>query len=108
MHFAGDQEDVNLLNEIVEDAAQFSGYDMIVDDGGHKASQMLASFRVSPCASLNRLPAADEALSAVRVPLISIVQEGVDLLQAKNLGYASCCFASAKQTYSQGLQGIYK
>lgn len=56
MHFAGDQEDVNVLNEIVEDAAQFSGYDMIVDDGGHKASQMLASFRVSPCASLSRLP----------------------------------------------------
>ncbi len=35
-----------MLTEIVEDAAQFSGYDMIVDDGGHKASQMLASFRV--------------------------------------------------------------
>ncbi len=43
---AGDQEDVNMLTEIVEDAAQFSGYDMIVDDGGHKSSQMLASFRV--------------------------------------------------------------
>ena len=36
-----------MLNEIVEDAAQFSGYDIIVDDGGHKASQMLTSFRVS-------------------------------------------------------------
>jgi len=35
-----------MLTEIVEDAAQFSGYDMIVDDGGHKSSQMLASFRV--------------------------------------------------------------
>ncbi len=44
---AGDQEDVSVLNEIVEDAAQFSGYDIIVDDGGHKASQMLTSFRVS-------------------------------------------------------------
>ena len=44
---AGDQEDVNVLNEIVEDAAQFSGYDIIVDDGGHKSSQMLTSFRVS-------------------------------------------------------------
>ena len=79
MHFAGDQEDVNVLNEIVEDAAQFSGYDMIVDDGGHKASQMLASFRVSPCESLNRLPATDAALSAICVPLICFVQEGVDL-----------------------------
>ena len=36
-----------MLNEIVEDAAQFSGYDIIVDDGGHKSSQMLTSFRVS-------------------------------------------------------------
>lgn len=48
MGHAGDQEDVSVLNEIVEDAAQFSGYDIIVDDGGHKASQMLASFRVHP------------------------------------------------------------
>ncbi len=45
---------MNLLNEIVKDAAQFSGYDIIVDDGGHKSSQMLASFRVSPRASLSR------------------------------------------------------
>ncbi len=44
---AGDQEDVNVLSEIVEDAKFFSGYDIIVDDGGHKASQMLASFKVS-------------------------------------------------------------
>ena len=36
-----------MLSEIVEDAKQFSGYDIIVDDGGHKASQMLASFKVS-------------------------------------------------------------
>ena len=36
-----------MLNGIVEDAAQFSGYDIIVDDGGHKSSQMLTSFRVS-------------------------------------------------------------
>ncbi len=43
---AGDQEDVNVLSEIVEDAKTFSGYDIIVDDGGHKASQMLASFQV--------------------------------------------------------------
>lgn len=43
---AGDQEDVSVLNEIVEDAAQFSGYDIVVDDGGHKSSQMLTSFRV--------------------------------------------------------------
>ncbi|CAL5223917.1 g6515 [Coccomyxa viridis] len=44
--YVGDQEDVSVLNEIVEDAAQFSGYDIIVDDGGHKSSQMLTSFRV--------------------------------------------------------------
>ena len=44
---AGDQEDAALLNEIKEDALAFSGYDIIVDDGGHKSSQMLASFRVS-------------------------------------------------------------
>lgn len=44
---AGDQEDVNVLSEILEDAKTFSGYDIIVDDGGHKASQMLASFKVS-------------------------------------------------------------
>lgn len=42
----GDQEDVSVLSEIVEDAKQFSGYDIIVDDGGHKAIQMLASFKV--------------------------------------------------------------
>lgn len=39
-----------MLSEIVEDAKQFSGYDIIVDDGGHKASQMLASFKVSATA----------------------------------------------------------
>ena len=44
---AGDQEDATLLNEIKEDALTFSGYDIIVDDGGHKSSQMLASFRGS-------------------------------------------------------------
>ena len=44
---AGDQEDVSVLNEIVDDAALFSGYDVIVDDGGHKSSQMLTTFRVS-------------------------------------------------------------
>ncbi|CAL8463645.1 g3179 [Coccomyxa elongata] len=44
--YVGDQEDVNVLSEIVEDAKTFSGYDIIVDDGGHKASQMLASFKV--------------------------------------------------------------
>ena len=36
-----------MLNEIVEDAALFSGYDIIVDDGGHLSRQMLTSFRVS-------------------------------------------------------------
>ena len=45
-----------MLNEIVEDAALFSGYDVIVDDGGHQSRQMLTSFRVSrpihvPCLS---------------------------------------------------------
>ncbi|EIE27695.1 hypothetical protein COCSUDRAFT_64337 [Coccomyxa subellipsoidea C-169] len=44
--YVGDQEDVSVLSEIVEDAKQFSGYDIIVDDGGHKSSQMLASFKV--------------------------------------------------------------
>ena len=46
-HCTGDQEDVSVLSEIVEDAKQFSGYDIIVDDGGHKSSQMLASFKVN-------------------------------------------------------------
>ena len=35
-----------MLNQIVEDAKAFSGYDIIVDDGSHKAGKMLASLRV--------------------------------------------------------------
>ena len=54
-----------MLNEIVEDAEQFSGYDIIVDDGGHKASQMLTSFRVSDPSAL----AASQGPKRVTVPL---------------------------------------
>ena len=43
---AGDQEDAAVLNQIVEDAKAFSGFDIIVDDGSHKAGKMLASLRV--------------------------------------------------------------
>jgi hypothetical protein len=51
---AGDQEDVGVLDEILEDAKQFSGYDIIVDDGGHKARQMLVTFKVCSDACLPR------------------------------------------------------
>ena len=44
---AGDQADVAMLNEIVEDAKLFSGYDIIVDDAGHKSDLMLSSLKVS-------------------------------------------------------------
>jgi hypothetical protein len=36
-----------MLNEIVEDAKLFSGYDIIVDDAGHKSDLMLSSLKVT-------------------------------------------------------------
>ena len=47
MDVAGDQADIAVLNEIVEDAKLFSGFDIIVDDAGHKSEQMLSSLKVS-------------------------------------------------------------
>ena len=45
---AGDQANETLLYEILDDAAQFDGYDIIIDDGGHTSDQMLSSIKVPP------------------------------------------------------------
>ena len=44
---AGDQANETLLHEILEDSRRFNGYDVIIDDGGHRSYQMLASFKAS-------------------------------------------------------------
>ena len=41
----GDQANETLLHEILEDSRRFNGYDVIIDDGGHRSYQMLASFK---------------------------------------------------------------
>ena len=45
---AGDQADEKLLDEILTDSKDFSGYDVIIDDGGHTVNQMLTSIKVMP------------------------------------------------------------
>lgn len=42
----GDQADATLLEEILADSRDFQGYDVIIDDGGHTANQMLTSIKV--------------------------------------------------------------
>ena len=44
---AGDQANETLLHEILVDSKRFNGYDVIIDDGGHRSYQMLASFKAS-------------------------------------------------------------
>ena len=44
---AGDQANETLLHEILEDSRGCIGYDVIIDDGGHRSYQMLASFKAS-------------------------------------------------------------
>lgn len=56
--YAGDQEDNSVLSQIVDDAKAFSGFDIIVDDGSHKADKMLASLRVRTALALPWQPAA--------------------------------------------------
>jgi hypothetical protein len=43
--FIGDQTDPTLLAKIADTAKKIGGYDVIIDDGGHHAHQMIASFQ---------------------------------------------------------------
>lgn len=43
--YIGDQADATLLEEILADSRDFQGYDVIIDDGGHTANQMLTSIK---------------------------------------------------------------
>ena len=39
--------DQTLLDQILADSKEFNGYDVIIDDGGHTANQMLTSIKVT-------------------------------------------------------------
>ncbi len=94
-----------MLSQIVDDAKAFSGFDIIVDDGSHKADKMLASLRVR---------ALSEAAPSVAGLLAAFpaCMQGISLKVLMSCGVlvSSGCAMCSQSSHAcmQRLQGSFK